>query len=109
MAIKRSRLLSRKGFPAFLVGGHVRVDQSCNRDLGSELRLVDGRQTEMTLLNLILNIYERWQDRRRFGKLEPLDHYCVHRVLENGDKISYMMKYDPQTTKRGQPPTETSQ
>jgi hypothetical protein len=41
--------------------------------------------------------------------LEPLDHYCVHRVMENGDKISYMMKYDPQTTKRGLPPTETSE
>jgi hypothetical protein len=63
----------------------------------------------MKLLNLIVKIYERWQDRRRFGKREPLDHFCVHRVLENGDKISYMMKYDPQTTKRGQPPTETSE
>ena len=73
------------------------------------LRLVDGRQTQVTLLNLIVKIYERWQDRWRFGKLEPLDHYCVHRVMENGDKISYMMKYDPQTTKRGLPPTETSE
>lgn len=37
--------------------------------------------------------YERWLDRWRFGKLEPLDHYyCVHRVMENGDKISYMMR-----------------
>jgi hypothetical protein len=59
----------------------------------------------MKLLNLIVKMYERWQDRRRFGKLEPLDHYCVHRVMENGDKISYMMKYDPRTTKRGQQST----
>jgi len=64
---------------------------------------------EMKLLNLIVKIYERWQDRRRFGKLEPLDHYCVRRVLENGDEIKYMMRYDPRTTKRGQPPTETSE
>jgi len=64
---------------------------------------------EMKLLNLILNIYERWLDRWRFGKLEPLDHYCVRRILENGDEIKYMMRYDPRTTKRGQPPTETSE
>jgi hypothetical protein len=63
----------------------------------------------MKLLNLIVKIYERWLDRWRFRKLEPLDHYCVRRVLENGDKIKYMMKYDPQTTKRGQRPTETSE
>jgi hypothetical protein len=63
----------------------------------------------MTLLNLIIKAYERWQDRRRYGKLEPLDHYCVHRVLENGEKISYMMKYDPRTTKRGQQSRNTSE
>ena len=49
----------------------------------------------MKLLNLIVKIYERWQDRRRFGKLEPLDHYCVHRVLENGERIKYMVATPP--------------
>ena len=49
----------------------------------------------MTLLNLILKAYERWQDRWRFGKLEPLDHYCVRRVLENGERIKYMVATKP--------------
>jgi hypothetical protein len=64
---------------------------------------------EMRLINIILKAYERWQDRRRFGKLEPLDHYCVRRVLENGDEIKYMMRYDPQTTKRVQQSTNKSE
>jgi len=63
----------------------------------------------MTLINLIIKAYERWLDRWRFGKLEPLDHYCVRRVLENGDEIKYMMRYDPQTTKRVQQSRNTSE
>jgi hypothetical protein len=49
----------------------------------------------MTLLNLIIKAYERWLERRRFGKLESLSHYCVHRVLENGERISYMVATKP--------------
>jgi hypothetical protein len=63
----------------------------------------------MTLINLIIKTYERWLDRWRFGKLEPLDHYCVRRVLEKGDEIKYMMRYDPQTTKRVQQSRNTSE
>jgi hypothetical protein len=47
----------------------------------------------MKLIDVILKAYERWQDRRRYGKLEPLDHYCIHRVMENGDKISYITSH----------------
>jgi len=54
----------------------------------------------MMLLNLIIKAYGRWQDRRRYGKLEPLDHYCVYRVMENGEKIKYMMTNDPRTITR---------
>ena len=93
---------------AALNGALLRMDWARHRRFDLVLAVL-CKTNEMKLLNLIVKIYERWQDRRRFGKLEPLDHYCVRRVLENGDEIKYMMRYDPRTTKRGQPPTETSE
>ena len=40
-------------------------------------------------------VFQKWEARRRHRRPEPLDHYCVHRVLENGERISFMMAGKP--------------
>jgi hypothetical protein len=53
------------------------------------------RQTKMKLINALLGFYERWRAKGfRSSPQRPVQatfNWCVHRVMENGDKISYMM------------------
>jgi hypothetical protein len=66
----------------------------------------------MKLIDGILGAYERWRAKRlrsnRNHPVLPATHWCVHRVLENGDKISYVMTNDPRTTQRVQQSTNKS-